>query len=717
MVSVREQVRGQLSQLRSAQRNVGRQGQLLQRREEQLRGRINRLTSRAASASVTRQGLAKRNEQLQNLQSQLSDISQAGSKAAQVRRQVNQRIQQLERVQEALVSPVVQGLSSEQKDIFRAVEQGRDIRKISALPTALERELKQSLPPGIRETTLPEFQLGISIPQTGREISSIERDLRQSIPTNLQEIPQSTLPDIRQQARTSQKQGKPVLGPLIQSIREFEAFERNKKGEITDVNLGGILRIGGEALGTPGRAIQAGAGNPDNILTQPTGVTAQELATDLFFTPALLFGTAGRATAGRATAGRSQSAFVEVRDATGKLIGFKKKKSGLGKSFAEEFQEALTQSRFATNAGQEADFRLLTRRGITEALKTNDPKKALTRLQDFYKKAGRTDLFDDLLAQEGIDLTKPILKDRVVNVAGSGRTTGGRPASIPGSSLAPRAVADLPTAVGGGGRSSSPFAGRGASREVAPFTEFRGLGGIRRRLGVPSKFGLGSALVTNTLQKAAAGQAQLPLSLQRSGQTTRQVSPTAQRPRVGQRGAPRLRTATGLVPRLRQPSATSTPTPTRLGRPRLRPRGPFGIPTIPLENGKRVRTQITGGLPRKFDVFTRKKGKFTRISKKPLSRSDALDFGAHHVDTTLRASFLIKPSSRKGIGKIKPRIKGSFSKNIPELRAARSAKLRGALVEKRRFRLDSKSEVGDIKRAKRISKPKLKSKSMIRRRR
>jgi len=97
-----------------------------------------------------------------------------------------------------------------------------------------------------------------------------------------------------------------------------------------------------------------------------------------------------------------------------------------------------------------------------------------------------------------------------------------------------------------------------------------------------------------------------------------------------------------------------------------------------------------------YNVFVKSKGKFIRVNKKGISRSDAIELGVQVVDNSAAATFQIKQA--KGFAKQKLR-EGLFA---PDLRKFRRPSPRGKLpkintfVEKNKFRIDSFGEILDI---------------------
>ncbi len=293
---------------------------------------------------------------------------------------------------------------------------------------------------------------------------------------------------------------------------------------------------------------------------------------------------------------------------------------------------------------------------------------------------------------------------------------------------------DFPAIVQPGGRKKGAFAGLGQferTNEVAIGLRLLGAGvafnkvvkDVAAQTGVP-QLEVERGLLSNQQrllkdQGQRQGLSELQINLQKTLQRQLLKQGTSQKQVQRQLQEQAIKLSQGLA--VAQVSAVAQKLQQRQTTPirtagRLRTRGRFRIPPILLRTRGvpkriRVRTLVTGRIP-KFDVFTRKKGKFLLINKKPLKRTSALDFGASHVARTLRASFFIQPSTRKGLGKVKSGIKGFLNKNANQFRPAKSKALKGALVEKRKFRLDSSRErrkIQEARKMKRIPAKKLKS--------
>lgn len=170
-------------------------------------------------------------------------------------------------------------------------------------------------------------------------------------------------------------------------------------------------------------------------------------------------------------------------------------------------------------------------------------------------------------------------------------------------------------------------------------------------------------------QQQIARQAQIP------GQVTVQIPRLAQQQAFAQIQIPRVPTA----PRLR---IGRTPLTLRVGLP-----GDAFAPT------REALSRIQGGV----NVIVGK-GKKRKIVARNLPKNLALRTGVKRISKNITASFILRPSgkrtSRQDIGRFRPG---------PKFRPGKQDPLR--IVEKRQFRLDSPSEISQIKKA-RKSKPK-----------
>lgn len=102
-----------------------------------------------------------------------------------------------------------------------------------------------------------------------------------------------------------------------------------------------------------------------------------------------------------------------------------------------------------------------------------------------------------------------------------------------------------------------------------------------------------------------------------------------------------------------------------------------------------------------FEVFIKEKGKFIKRGY-PMTRNEALDYGAEIVDKTSSASFKLVKSNKKPIPNTRVTY-GYFKQNLPKFRSVRMKK-RGGLqleqkfIEKEKFRIDTEGERNNISR-------------------
>jgi hypothetical protein len=87
-----------------------------------------------------------------------------------------------------------------------------------------------------------------------------------------------------------------------------------------------------------------------------------------------------------------------------------------------------------------------------------------------------------------------------------------------------------------------------------------------------------------------------------------------------------------------------------------------------------------------FDVFVKTKGLFEKVNSKALNRKQAINFGSYVVDNTAQATFKIKPSESKTMGKFF----GNSSIN------KFYNKTGGLFIENNKYRIDTKGEKEQI---------------------
>lgn len=135
------------------------------------------------------------------------------------------------------------------------------------------------------------------------------------------------------------------------------------------------------------------------------------------------------------------------------------------------------------------------------------------------------------------------------------------------------------------------------------------------------------------------------------------------------------------------------------------------IPKIKIPIGliKRKKRRIVGRVKKGkqgFNVFGKSRGKFIKLNKTPLSRSQALDRGAFAVDKSTSARFKIRPIGQvRKLGKVTKAERGHFSKTRKKFRGVKIRKgkrigLRNEFIEKRRRRIDTRGEKRGLSLAK-----------------
>ena len=167
----------------------------------------------------------------------------------------------------------------------------------------------------------------------------------------------------------------------------------------------------------------------------------------------------------------------------------------------------------------------------------------------------------------------------------------------------------------------------------------------------------------------------------------------------------------------------SRPGPPPRPRPRPRPKPKKRRPKKPgiLIGIKRKPKKIKRKEKLGFDILAKSRGRFVKLNKIPLSRSDALSRGAYAIDHSTARTTKILPGKRvKRLGTVKLKEKGYFTKNRVKLRSHRIVKgkkkpLRNAYIERRKHGIDTRGEKKGLSLAKLIKregylKPKTKTK-------
>lgn len=339
----------------------------------------------------------------------------------------------------------------------------------------------------------------------------------------------------------------------------------------------------------------------------------------------LLFGLSG--SSGQVAVTRyTRNGRVYYVDNTGQVIGSESVEQA-SKNIAE-FKQALDESAIFKKAGSryynEPNLRERTRELINKA----SPQQ-LKSLKELYKKSGRLDLYNDILAQE---------KDIIVRTNIQTKATA-------------KAIKDRPAQLTGAGQVTSQFAGTGQyertntvafsrPREAQQTNQMLGLqqtGFQFERLGMRTQVrpttlvntisrtsqttiqnnALGLKSSTQTIQ--APSQARILLNLFRTAQQTRQES----------------RQAT------QQKSQLQFARPTRQGTRLRPPRISFPLkPSGDAISISKVGTEDSFGV----GIEVRRRGKFTLIGQES-SVSEALMKGFRNVDVTLARSFRLRDVS------------------------------------------------------------------------
>ena len=113
--------------------------------------------------------------------------------------------------------------------------------------------------------------------------------------------------------------------------------------------------------------------------------------------------------------------------------------------------------------------------------------------------------------------------------------------------------------------------------------------------------------------------------------------------------------------------------------------------------------ESSSGLFFGFQAFVKRKGKFKAVSPVVKSRISALDIGADVAKRTLAATFQVK--AVKGVRPVELKTSGEFQRFQNEfrdyaIRQTRRIPLSDTYIQKRQYRLGTKSEVSEIQKAK-----------------
>jgi len=95
-----------------------------------------------------------------------------------------------------------------------------------------------------------------------------------------------------------------------------------------------------------------------------------------------------------------------------------------------------------------------------------------------------------------------------------------------------------------------------------------------------------------------------------------------------------------------------------------------------------------------FDVFIKQAGKFIKVGQ-PMTRNDALDYGAERVDKGSSASFKIVKTNKQPIPNRNVSI-GYFNQNLLKFKSKRMTGNQQIFVEREQNRLDTDEEKDSI---------------------
>lgn len=698
--------------------------------QEALRRRQRDLSTASAIRGTSRDTLTQRNQQLSQIsqaQSQLQSQSQELSRLETQQSQAQDRISRLTNIiRSGLKGNVGKSFSNLNKNDQRLVTQIiSEITDANLPASSLSKTKADILASGQGIQSLPGGKVllksgDVIDTNTGNLVKNLNIKDIQSSATFQSLVGQPSVNPFASKTSTEQRlqqslavQQTPVTNTqviqkqnnLLKRLEDSGVLTRNNSGEIT-IDIGGNIRRGAERFTG---AIEKGIVSPTiktlrqrgfkrlaDVLDIKSPISSGELAIGLIFEPAFATGTAG-----------TSSAYVQDQ-VTGRFLT-KKEASDLAQ---RRLKELLESGIDVIKVGNERiSVREITRKLID---KNSSKPENLLKLRQFFKSSGRTELFDDILAQEGLT-------------------------SIAKSSLAKELVKDLPPSIKGASSlvvasrtstKTSTLSGSGAENKFRGST-FAGTGQFEKTnvVGINSNFRNQALSKLNEIPKQLNELrnnqrfevAQLIRQLQNQGVSQLEINKEATKLReqqqqkydqaVKQGQEFRQKTIQQLNQKLKQQTQQRNRqrNRTRLSpRLRLRPRNPLGLPITSSPFKKKIKTLVTQRNSKGYDVFARKKGKLTKIGSVKGSKKQAQDYLAFKLDTTLRASGLIKPTTSKKLKPISTSITGYLSRNKKKFYTSK----KGLLTEKRNFRLEKRGS--ETKRIQQLRKPRLKSTKMIR---
>lgn len=446
--------------------------------------------------------------------------------------------------------------------------------------------------------------------------------------------------------------------------QKFEFFIRDEKtGKIKDFDVVAPIAKSLDFIEQRiSRPIAKKLNRENNILFRPLFET-EEVAKSFLFAPAFSSGTASR--------------YEAVLDDLGRVVGFKKKRELFDTLFDE-----LSESKFATTAGKEADIRLTTRELIKQA--KNNPKQ-LKSLKEFYERAGRGDIFADLFEQEVAELARTrasipkVTKQSIIRDSPSSSIFGS--SVFFGTGRYERTESEIPR---------TPEGLR--NNQITP---------LGNNLLFPQPQDVKTRQISALVLGLQSGQVQGQPQLQQEKQIQQQQAKQEQGARQQNKLSEGLAQSLGLRLRLRQQQAQKLKQQPRTPRPRPKPRTKGGIPLLETTPQKSALfSGISKLKARGFNVIVGQ-GRKEKVVFKDLPKYLALKEGMRYIASDISASFKLqatkKPAKKRDIAPFNPYSSGQF-------RPAKKDASR--IVERRKYRLDTASEIMGIKRGKRNKRSK-----------
>lgn len=697
MVSEGErQARQQISQARTqisrARSDLASQQRIVRARQQALSREEQRLGSQQALRQARGpEGLIARQQALENLRSQRLQVSAFQQQLSGVEGQISRAelgVSRQERdLQQALSAPeqTIVTLPSGEKAIFTAGSQrgqiispegipiGETTRGIFARQRGFEGGISVPLSTPFGEGfDLPGFTPIGQTPSGGVLVaeSRVFEPEAPQVPVSIQEQASQTLAErerIRlRQIREAISRGDLPEATRIASAAGFDPFVTGVERALSPFFESEIARIARERA----TARIPGVAAAREFLGQPvTEETLQVAGASIFFAPAFTTATAGTA----ATEGGITVAEREV------IIARELSRQAI----LRQIRDRLLRIQATTRTSQTGiivrdDLRNIVRRALQQ-----NPRSGDAQLRN---------LFNRLSANAE---SRAILEEEISNFF--------RPIQPP--TVRPPTTDIIPTS-GIGGGFPPVFAGRPIAIEEPTFVSGR-VTVPQIAVAPPSQNVLGIQSIFEGVQQRA-GITPREIQIQRFGQTqleqqrqlqrlaeiqiTEQVQVPRQQLLPRQAITPRVATIQLPGQRFLQLQLPRVPQVPRFG---LRPGRPVGaLPRLPLPSDSFIRTRMALSNIRGGVNVVVGKGKKAKVVAKNLPPNLALKTGIQRISKNITASFVLKPSGKQATKRDIARFRVSN-----QFRPGKQDPLR--IVEKRQFRLDSGSEVAQIKSARR----------------